>query len=167
MENTFALEVAAIYFITLSSLLYAFVWRCPKSWGSFCESKGICAVEALATVAHTLKSIQFFLLFTIFYFQGMHLNFSSLHLSLPLLIGGQYLNYAVYSALGLKGVYYGAKLNQEVPWVTAFPFTVFKNPQYIGALSTLCACFFLNLVSEPVFVSWAINYFFLITLESS
>ena len=51
--------------------------------------------------------------------------------------------------------------------IITFPFTVFKNPQYVGALATLCACFLLNLVSEPVFVSWVVNYFFLITLESS
>jgi hypothetical protein len=169
MEDTMALEVSAIYFITLSSLLYAFVWRCPSLWLQFCATKDICAVEALATVAHTLKSIQFFLLFAIFFFKGMAWNLSplSLSLSLPLLLFGQYLNCKVYATLGYKGVYYGARLNYKVPWVTTFPFTVFKNPQYVGALATLCACFLLNLVSEPVFVSWVVNYFFLITLESS
>jgi methylene-fatty-acyl-phospholipid synthase len=33
----------------------------------------------------------------------------------------------------IPGVYYGFKLGEEIPWVSGFPFSVVKHPQYVGS----------------------------------
>lgn len=52
---------------------------------------------------------------------------------------GQNLNYATIHAIGVKGVYYGTKLGEEVPWFDGFPFDVYKHPQYIGSALSVWA----------------------------
>jgi methylene-fatty-acyl-phospholipid synthase len=47
-------------------------------------------------------------------------------------VAGQGLNLAIYRAIGKRGVYYGYRLGEEVPWVTGFPFSVMSHPQYSG-----------------------------------
>jgi len=50
---------------------------------------------------------------------------------------GQGLNIAIYRAIGKRGVYYGYRLGEEVPWVTGFPFSVMPHPQYCGVCLTV------------------------------
>ena len=52
-------------------------------------------------------------------------------------IVGQGLNISIYRAIGKRGVYYGYRLGEEVPWVTGFPFSVMPHPQYCGVCLTV------------------------------
>ena len=45
---------------------------------------------------------------------------------------GQGLNALIYKAIGKKGVYYGHRLGEKVPWCTGAPFSVVPHPQYVG-----------------------------------
>lgn len=69
-------------------------------------------------------------------------------LALPMFVMGQVLNVGVYRAIGKEGVYYGYKLGVHVPWVSGFPFNVFRHPQYVGATMSWFAMIFL-LASAP------------------
>lgn len=59
---------------------------------------------------------------------------------LVLFILGQYLSvYAVNTALGMDGVYYGIRYGRIPPWCTIFPYNKWwlKDPQYVGAIMTI------------------------------
>eukprot|EP00980_Cylindrotheca_fusiformis_P005103 scaffold1083_cov114-Cylindrotheca_fusiformis.AAC.7 len=59
-------------------------------------------------------------------------------LGLLLVAFGQYLNYAVFKALGAMGVYYGTELGYKVGRVTTFPYnTGISDPQYWGVILTI------------------------------
>jgi hypothetical protein len=52
-------------------------------------------------------------------------------------LSGQWLNSAVYKALGFTGVYYCRELGYPTrPWVYGFPF-IMPHPQYIGSILTM------------------------------
>ena len=51
------------------------------------------------------------------------------------LVVGQGFNTAIYRAIGKAGVYYGYRLDEPVPWVTGFPFSVVPHPN-----TSACAC---------------------------
>jgi hypothetical protein len=75
-------------------------------------------------------------------------------LALPLFAAGLVFKVAIFTAIGKKGVYYGAKFGHTIPWVHGFPFSVTgalplapldvhllthpspAHPQYLG--SSLC-----------------------------
>lgn len=50
---------------------------------------------------------------------------------------GQTLNVKVYQLLGHDGVYYGARFGRRIPWVSAWPYSHVRDPQYIGCILTL------------------------------
>ncbi len=57
---------------------------------------------------------------------------------------GQFLNIAIYRAIGKAGVYYGYRLGEKVPWAVGFPFSVMSHPQYTGVcLSCVGVCQFI------------------------
>lgn len=63
---------------------------------------------------------------------------------LQLILLGQFLNSAIYRAIGKKGVYYGVRLGEPVPYCTGFPFNVVTaHPQYLGCISTCIGCYVL------------------------
>ena len=47
---------------------------------------------------------------------------------------GQILNARVYFLLGEVGVYYGARFGRHVAWVTQWPYSSIRDPQYIGCI---------------------------------
>ena len=57
--------------------------------------------------------------------------------TIALVAVGQSLNFGIYRAIGIDGVYYGIKLGKRVPWVTGFPFSVCPHPQYVGSVMTI------------------------------
>lgn len=59
----------------------------------------------------------------------------------PLIISGQALNASVFARLGRVGVFYGSRLNREVPWCSGFPFTWFRHPQYVGTTLSIWGLF--------------------------
>lgn len=45
------------------------------------------------------------------------------------------LNYSIYKAISIAGVYYGFKLGRSVEWCYSFPFNMgLRHPQYIGSV---------------------------------
>ena len=60
-----------------------------------------------------------------------------------LIAAGQFLNYAVFKALGGIGVYYGWELGYKVERVTAFPYnTGISDPQYWGVVVCIWGIYF-------------------------
>jgi methylene-fatty-acyl-phospholipid synthase len=57
------------------------------------------------------------------------------------MIVGQTLNAAVFYRLGRVGVFYGDRLGYTVPRTTAFPFSLLRHPQYVGAVLTIWGFF--------------------------
>lgn len=54
-------------------------------------------------------------------------------LAIAMIALGTHLNHQIYEKIGAVGVYYGFKLGRHVPWVTGYPFNVWRHPQYFGA----------------------------------
>jgi phosphatidyl-N-methylethanolamine N-methyltransferase len=53
------------------------------------------------------------------------------------IIVGQSLSTSVFLALGQTGVFHGGQFGRAVPHVTTYPFSVFRHPQYLGAIVTI------------------------------
>jgi protein-S-isoprenylcysteine O-methyltransferase Ste14 len=47
-------------------------------------------------------------------------------------------------------VYYGIKLGKKVEWYEGFPFTVVRDPQYVGCVLSILA--FVVLLYSPAFI---------------
>ena len=77
---------------------------------------------------------------------------------------GQHLNYRVYALLGIDGVYYGSRLGKAVPWVTSYPYSAFRDPQYVGCIATLLGV--APFVRGELVAWWLANYLYLIALEA-
>ena len=48
---------------------------------------------------------------------------------------------SVLYRLGKVGVFYGNKFGHAIPWCRAFPFSLLKHPQYVGAVLTIWGFF--------------------------
>ena len=72
--------------------------------------------------------------------------------------------YRVYQLLGEAGTYYGVRFGKNIPWVTAFPFGVISDPQYVGSIMSLLAC--ISWVPFQYILLWLLGYVFMIKLES-
>ncbi|WJZ95377.1 hypothetical protein VitviT2T_014152 [Vitis vinifera] len=70
----------------------------------------------------------------------------------------------VYQLLGEAGTYYGVRFGKNIPWVTAFPFGVISDPQYVGSIMSLLAC--ISWVPFQYILLWLLGYVFIIKLES-
>jgi methylene-fatty-acyl-phospholipid synthase len=62
-------------------------------------------------------------------------------LGLVAIAAGQGLNASVFYRLGRVGAFYGAQFGRAVPWSQAFPFSVFKHPQYVGTVTSIWGLF--------------------------
>jgi methylene-fatty-acyl-phospholipid synthase len=65
----------------------------------------------------------------------------SLGIGGTLIVAGQILNCGVFYRLGKVGVFYGNKLGYDIPWSRAFPFSLFKHPQYVGTVCSIWGFF--------------------------
>lgn len=54
---------------------------------------------------------------------------------------GQVFNIGVFCRLGNNGVFYGNRFGFEIPWSSAFPFSLLKHPQYVGAVLSIWGFF--------------------------
>ena len=54
---------------------------------------------------------------------------------------GQVFNIGVFFRLGNQGVFYGNRFGFEIPWNEAFPFSLLKHPQYVGAVLSIWGFF--------------------------
>ncbi|EAY06423.1 hypothetical protein TVAG_403800 [Trichomonas vaginalis G3] len=89
--------------------------------------------------------------------------------SIPIIIIGQVLNFAVYKKLGMCRTYYGWELglyNGEL--ISGFPFKM-GDAQYKGCMLTILGCFFSFKATLDVTVAtlvWLIAYTYIIIIEN-
>jgi len=145
-----ALAVVAAF--SLERLLYAYVWLNPATWMKFCEkfpSSSGTPWEILGRTLPLNKIIQLSSLVLVHVVTGGlraypvtpagAVDYYAVMTAAQLFLIGQYLNWAVYHALGKKGVYYGCRLGAKVPWCEGAPFTCCAHPQYVGAILSIMA----------------------------
>ena len=110
-------------------IFYAWIWYDPSQFTRLVKPIEPC--RAMSSISVALKALQLVAVIPFFQFQ-------SLSWSAILMIGfGQYLNFRVYSLLGEIGVYYGHGFGHQTTWVTEFPFSTIRHPQYIGCLLSI------------------------------
>lgn len=129
--------------VAFPHLFYAFVWFQPHLFRALA---GPCRpVQVFAAVASVLKLVQglavaaWLLEKSPVPWKKWPERISALQwCGFALLVGvGQALNVSLYRAIGMRGVYYGTKLGEEVPWHDGYPFTIVAHPQYVGSVLTL------------------------------
>ncbi|KAK7255107.1 hypothetical protein RIF29_28510 [Crotalaria pallida] len=137
---------------------YYWLWNWPQSWVHLC-GKGKDPSKVMALVAHFLKLLQFISLFSV-----SHFHWPPPFYFWPLFGFGQFLNFRVYQLLGEAGTYYGVRFGKTIPWVTEFPFGVIQDPQYVGSIMSLLACF--SWVPFQYILLWVLGYVFMMHVES-
>ena len=95
-------------------------------------------------LAHMLKALQVVLLAACTDWGAVTaLSLWQWALIVAFIVSGQFLNLRVYDLLGEAGVYYGARFGVHIPWVTAWPYSHIRDPQYVGAILTLLGLSFI------------------------
>ena len=137
--------------LSFERITYFLVSRYPDRWYQTCQRPPLASfgnpVDALHALFYGFKVIQG----GVFVYWWM--RFGDTWMPLPtaggfaltaglLLIGaGVFLNAAVFFRLRRTGVFYGAEIGYDVPWIKGFPFSVMRHPQYLGALSCIWGLF--------------------------
>ena len=145
-----ALLIAAVL-LSIERLTYLWIWHFPAHFQTFCNRPPVAVFGEPVEVLQ--KLFYFFKLLQLAVFLGWCIIFSEGGLPLPtggpvsimagglLIISGQFLNFSVFFRLGTPGVFYGNKFGYEIPWCSGFPFSVFRHPQYAGALISIWGFF--------------------------
>jgi methylene-fatty-acyl-phospholipid synthase len=130
----------------LPYIYYTILWYFPQIWVALIGANH--PSETMASVAHALKGVQAYALYTLckdhFLMPSQwieELGQTVVICSVFLFVLGQYLNYSVYNALGTNGVYYGIRFGIDIPWCYDFPFNIswLKHPQYVGSILSVVA----------------------------
>ena len=144
-----ALLVAAAL-LSVERVCYVWVWRRPEQFRAVSRVLLTVAfgdpVDALRALFYVFKGIQ------IAVFAGWCYAFGGsvwppaasgpwLVLGTMMIAVGQTLNLSVFHRLGDVGVFYGNRFGYEVPWRTAFPFSMLVHPQYVGAVLSIWGLF--------------------------
>jgi phosphatidyl-N-methylethanolamine N-methyltransferase len=141
MDMTLIITCAGL--LSIERICYAWAWLDARSFRSFCSSAPMAPhgepTEVLERLFYAFKVLQV----SVFIFWCLALGDGQLwpppaHPAAILLgvgaIGvGQILNFLVFVKLGRSGVFYGIRFGHDIPWVDAFPFSLIKHPQYVGA----------------------------------
>jgi phosphatidyl-N-methylethanolamine N-methyltransferase len=152
---TLLLFVAAAVLLSLERICYIWVWRDPESFTDVMASLGT-PVVGLQKLFYCFKGIQLAVFFGwCLYFGNGSLapggGVFPVALGGALIVTGQVLNASVFYRLGEIGVFYGNRFGHQVPWITEFPFSVLKHPQYVGALMSIWGFF---LVTRFPHIDW-------------
>lgn len=150
---------AAATLLSLERLCYVWAWRRTASFQAFCRVPlvrrwGGEPVVVLEKLFYVFKAIQLVVFLGWCILVGGSLQPASAA-PLPMAVGvllmsaGQVLNAAVFQRLGRVGVFYGNRLGHDVPWCDAFPFSILRHPQYVGAVITIWGFFVLMRFPEP------------------
>lgn len=137
--------------LSFERITYFLVSRYPEGWYRLCRRPPLASfngpVNALHGLFYGFKVIQG----AVFLYWWM--TFGDTWMPLPtaegialitgllLIAAGVFLNGMVFSRLGRTGVFYGAQIGYEVPWITGFPFSMMRHPQYLGALLCIWGLF--------------------------
>ncbi len=74
-------------------------------------------------------------------FWPIHSGTLSLVVGGALMVARQILNLSVFYRLSSVGVSCGNRFGYELPWIREFPYSLFKHPQYVGALLSIWGFF--------------------------
>ncbi len=137
--------------LSIERICYVWVWRFPESFRSLCRTAfaGVLGepVDALRRIFCGFKALQLvvFVGWCYIFGQGSLWPASSDVLvpiaGLVLIAVGQVFNLGVFLRLGNQGVFYGNRFGFEIPWNDAFPFSLLKHPQYVGAVLSIWGFF--------------------------
>lgn len=160
-------NVLLFVILSASAIFYTLIWRSPRRWVALVAPADPCAVMAL--VAHALKLAQLTAVARVTDWasvaRAVSANAALTTVAVALFVFGQHLNALVYARLGARGVYYGSKLGKPVPWIRGYPFSVVRDPQYVGALCCVAAC--ATFLPADIVAFTALQYAYLIALEST
>lgn len=169
--STSAPWLAAVLSLSLERLTYTTVWVFPAFFTRFCRLfKANNAVDVVVVFFMVNKVLQFLA------FVGWWVHTSGTPLlelvqsgipamlesctlfqlvaGLQMILLGQWLNGAIYKAIGKDGVYYGVRLGRPVSWYEGFPFNVVAHPQYTGAVMTAWGLAILLATPHHVRAGW-------------
>jgi methylene-fatty-acyl-phospholipid synthase len=140
--------VAAVL-LSIERICYVWAWRYPESFGRFCSLRVVSGLGGPVAVLQRL--FVWFKVIQVGVFIGWFLSYGSLWPLVPsgvfrpagiaLIVVGQILNLTVFHRLGKVGVFYGSRFGYHIPWCTAFPFSLFRHPQYVGVLCSVWGLF--------------------------
>ncbi len=150
--------LAAAALLSLERIAYVWVWRQPDGFRTACHRLAPRSPDGPVTVLrrlfYTFKGVQVAVFAGWCYVYGGGTLWPSaegpwLALGLSLICGGQLLNWSVFRRLGDAGVFYGNRFGYDVPWSTAFPFSVLDHPQYVGAVMSIWGLFLIARFPNP------------------
>ena len=145
------LFLAAALLLSLERVVYVWASRDPESFRAWCLHVSPVSSDTPVTVLQKLfygfKGIQIvvFLGWCAWHQQGAPSALGEATLPLAvggsLLVIGQVLNLSVFYRLGMKGVFYGNRFGEKIPWCREFPFSLCRHPQYVGTLCSIWGFF--------------------------
>ena len=145
---TFLLAAALL---SLERICYIWVWRFPESFRTLCRGAlaGVLGepVDALRRIFYGFKALQLLVFAGWCYIYGYgslwprSVSLLTAATGLLLIVIGQVFNLGVFFRLGNNGVFYGNRFGFEIPWNNAFPFSLLKHPQYVGAVVSIWGFF--------------------------
>lgn len=147
--STVAWGVAAAFLLGLERACYAWAWRRPEGFRTFCRRlmPEVSPVAALERFFYGFKLIQAGVFVGWWWWFGGGTLWPerptavTLGVGVALIAVGQFLNAAVFHRLGRVGVFYGNRFGHTVPWCTGFPFSVLRHPQYVGTVLSIWGLF--------------------------
>jgi protein-S-isoprenylcysteine O-methyltransferase Ste14 len=164
------LAEALPFFVAASLLalpaLYTWVWWRPAHFLR-CIGRGRDPCAAISTTVHVVKVVQGLLLAVYVDWTALPaLPVASWLLGLVLILAGQYLNVRVYQLLGHDGVYYGSIFGKRIKWISAWPYSHLRNPQYAGCILTVLGTAAIILPARMA-AFWCAIYVYAAWLEST
>ena len=148
--ETVALILAALA-LALERAAYVYAWRAPDDFRARSARLGLGGdpTRALERLFYLFKGVQAAVFATwIAYFSGgipaLRDEAAALWGGLALVAIGQCLNLMTFLRLGRLGVFYGVRFGHSVPWCDAFPFSVLRHPQYVGAVLSIWGLFLMT-----------------------
>ena len=145
--------------LALERICYVAAWQAPGPFREWCETwikwAGGDPVRALATLFVFFKGVQVavFVWWCIMMGDGQlrapGWTLLSTAAGVALMAFGQFLNASVFARLGEAGVFYGNRFGREVDWLEGFPFSWFRHPQYLGAVTTIWGFFLVMRYPAP------------------
>lgn len=144
--------------LSIERLVYIAVWRRPSRFAVICLRAPVGRltdpVNALQMCFALFKVLQVGVFLNWCWLYGAGLWPASRDIVVLgggiILLGiGQILNLSVFQRLGKVGVFYGNRFGRHVPRCVAFPFSLLKHPQYVGALLSIWGFFLLMRFPRP------------------
>jgi len=144
----------AMLLLSAERLFYYWAWRHPDSFRDFCSSPAVARLGEPSTVVETFfygfKLVQLGVFGAWCWIYGEGSPIPERVMAFPVAFGlviagiGQILNFSVFLRLGRIGVFYGNRFGYDLPHVEGFPFSLFKHPQYIGAVLSIWGFFMIT-----------------------